>query len=57
MIDAELFGSRGDRSAAHNGQQEAEVIPIDRAALILHFRTSMVQHLGLEYYKMRVQRV
>ena len=57
MIDAELFGGSRDRSAAHNGQYEAEVVPIDGAVLILHFRTSMVQYLGLEYCKMQVQRV
>ena len=57
MIDAELFRGSGHRSAAHNGQEEAEVVPIDGAALILHFRTSMVQYLGLEYCKMRVQSV
>ena len=44
MIDAELFGRSRDRSAAHDGQHEAEVVPVDRAAaLIQHFRTSMVQ--------------
>ena len=45
MIDAKLPGSRGYRSAAHDGQHKTEVIPIDRtAALIQHFRTSMVQY-------------
>src|SRR5450756_606166 len=49
---------RQDRSAPHNGQYEAEVVPIDRsAALILHFRTSIVQYLGLEYHKMQVKRM
>jgi hypothetical protein len=44
MIDAELFCRSRDRSAAHDGQHETEVVPVDRAAaLIQHFRTSMVQ--------------
>jgi hypothetical protein len=56
MIDAELFGRSGDRSASHDRQHETEVIPIDRlAALIQHFRTSMVQFIGLESYKMQVK--
>jgi hypothetical protein len=57
MIDAELFGGGGHRSAPHDGQHETEIIPIDRASLIQHFRTSMVQYLGLESYKMQVKRV
>ena len=48
MIDAKLLGGSGYRSAAHDGQHETEVIPVDRtAALIQHFRTSMVQYIGL----------
>jgi hypothetical protein len=48
MIDAELLCGSGYRSAARDGQQKTEVIPIDRtAALIQHFRTSMVQFIGL----------
>jgi len=48
MIDGKLPGSRGHRSAAHDGEHKTEVIPVDRtAALIQHFRTSMVQYIGL----------
>jgi malonate-semialdehyde dehydrogenase (acetylating)/methylmalonate-semialdehyde dehydrogenase len=57
MIDAKLAGGSRHRSAAHDGEHEAEVIPVDRAVLIQHFRTSKVQYLGLESYKMQVQRV
>jgi hypothetical protein len=57
MIAAELFCGSGDRPAAHDGEHKAEVVPVDRATLIQHFRTSMVQYLGLESYKMQVKRV
>ena len=58
MIAAELFSGSRDRSAAHDSQHVPEVVPIDRAAtLIQHFRTSMVQYLGLVSYKMRVKKV
>ena len=57
MIDAELFCSRGHRSAAHDSEHKTEIVPIDRAALIQHFRTSKVQYLGLESYKMQVKRL
>src|SRR5437868_2870152 len=57
MIDAELSRGSRYRSAAHDGEHEAEIIPVDCAVLILHFRTSKVQYLGLESYKMQVQRV
>ena len=54
MIDAELLGGSRHRSAAHDRKHETEVVPVDRvAALILHFRTSMVQFIGLESYKMQ----
>jgi len=56
MIAAELFCGSGDRSAAHNGEHKAEVVPIDRAALIQHFRTSMVQYLGLVSQEMQVKK-
>ena len=29
MIDAELFGGSRNRSAAHDGQHEAEIVPVD----------------------------
>src|SRR3974390_1094377 len=57
MIDSKLFCGSGHRSAAHDGEHEAEVVPVDRAALIQHFRTSMVQYLGLVSYKMQVKRI
>src|SRR5262245_60555588 len=57
MIDAELPGGSRHRSAAHDRKHEAEIIPVDGAALIQHFRTSKVQYLGLESYKMQVKRV
>ncbi len=48
MIDAELLGGSRDRAAANDGQHKTEVVPVDRAAaLIQHFRTSMVQYIGL----------
>ena len=48
MIDAELFCGSRNRAAAHDGQHKTEVVPVDRpVALIQHFRTSMVQYLGL----------
>src|SRR5262249_11096107 len=50
MIDAELPGGSRHRSAAYDRQYEAEIIPVDRAALIQHFRTSKVHYLGLESY-------
>ena len=31
MIDAELLCGSRDRAAAHDGQHEAEVVPVDRA--------------------------
>src|SRR5215470_9377207 len=57
MIDTELPGGSRHRSAAYDRQYEAEIIPVDRAALIQHFRTSKVHYLGLESYKMQVKRV
>src|ERR1700747_3108490 len=54
MIDPELSCGSRDRPAAHDCEHEAEVIPIDRVALIQHFRTSKVQYIGLESYKMQV---
>ena len=30
MIDRKLLGGSGNRSAAHDGQHETEVIPVDR---------------------------
>src|SRR6202008_297886 len=56
MIDAELFCGSGHRSAAHDGEHKAEVVPVDRAALIQHFRTSMVQYLGLVSQEMQVKK-
>ena len=56
MIDAELPGGSRHRSAAYDGQYEAEIIPVDRAALIQHFRTSKVQYLGLNPIKCRSKR-
>ena len=53
MIDGKLLGGSGNRSAADDRQHETEVIPIDGfsalrlGALIQHFRTSMVQYIGL----------
>ena len=53
MIDRKLLGGSGNRSAADDRQHETEVIPVDRlgtlrlGALIQHFRTSMVQYIGL----------
>ena len=53
MIDGKLLGGSGNRSAADDRQHETEVIPVDRlgtlrlGALIQHFRTSMVQYIGL----------
>jgi hypothetical protein len=53
MIDGKLLGGSGNRPAADDRQHETEVIPIEgfRAlrlgALIQHFRTSMVQYIGL----------
>src|SRR4029453_3714433 len=57
MIDAELPGGSRHRSAAYDRQYEAEIIPVDRAALIHHFRTPKVYYRGLESYKMQVKRV
>jgi hypothetical protein len=57
LIHAELLCGSGNRSAAHDGEHKAEIVPVDRAALIQHFRTSMVQYLGLVSYKMQVKRV
>ena len=54
---AELLCGSGNRSAAHDGEHKAEVVPVDRVALIQHFRTSMVQYLGLVSYKMQVKRI
>jgi hypothetical protein len=48
MIDAEPFLRR---SAAHDGN-----VPAERAALIRHLRTSMVQYLGLESCKLTVKK-
>src|SRR5262249_26401318 len=56
MIDTELFCGSGDRSAAHDSEHKAEVVPVDRAALIQHFRTSMVQYLGLVSQEMQVKK-
>jgi hypothetical protein len=62
MIDAKLFCRSRDRSAAHNRQHETEVVPVESmgalvlAALIQHFRTSMVQFIGLVSYKMQVKK-
>lgn len=56
MVDAKLFCRSRDRAAPHDGQHEAEVIPID-SALIQHFRTSMVHYHRLESYKMQVDRI
>ncbi|MEY9316215.1 hypothetical protein ABIF29_003014 [Bradyrhizobium elkanii] len=56
MIDAELLGGSRNRPAAHDGKHETEVVPVDcAAALIQHFRTSMVQFIGLESHKMQGQ--
>src|SRR4051812_36753563 len=58
MIDAQLFCGSGYRSAARDGQQKSEVIPVDRtAALIQHFRTSMVHFIGLVSQEMQVKKV
>ncbi|MHC2842075.1 hypothetical protein ACVINU_005009 [Bradyrhizobium diazoefficiens] len=55
MVDAELFCRSRNRAAPHDGQHEAKVVPVD-SALIQHFRTSMVQYIRLESYKMQVDR-
>ena len=57
MIDAELLCGSRNRSAADNCQHETEVVPVDcPAALIQHFRTSMVQYLGLVSQEMQVKK-
>ena len=57
MIDGKLLGGSGNRSAADDRQHETEVIPIDRlGALIQHFRTSMVQFIGLVSQEMQVKK-
>ena len=54
--------ARSVLSAHRTGQMCARaadslLIGDDRAALIQHFRTSKVQYLGLESYKMQVKRL
>jgi hypothetical protein len=67
MIDPELLGGSRDRSAAHDGEHEPEVVPVEGigafgikalglAALIQHFRTSMVQFIGLVSQEMQVKK-
>src|SRR6266700_3679396 len=56
MVDAEWFCRSRNRAAPHDGQHEAEVVPVD-VTLIQHFRTSMVHYLRLESYKMQVDRI
>jgi hypothetical protein len=57
MIDPELLGGGRHRSAADDRQHEAEVIPVDGAkTLIQHFRTSMVQFIGLVSQEMQVKK-
>src|SRR3954447_25600832 len=62
MIDRELLGGSRDRSAAHDGEHETEVVPVEGtealglAALIQHFRTSMVHFIGLVSQEMQVKK-
>jgi len=67
MIDAQLLCGSRNRPAAHDGKHETEVVPVEGidavdivalglVALIQHFRTSMVQFIGLVSQEMQVKK-